>query len=240
MEDNKKTLNESLLKIKGMMYYDSQKTAFENEKVIEEQLGAPGMGVVNALTKRAINKTQPPKETHLGNFGRALVRPQGLLVKYLKYLTNNRDTLSKSPRGISDEKISELVETIYKLTKGVDFNQFPLATAFETLQTPSDFYALADSFNTKYGAWRKFDKAILRQNKSVRVANRITDALRMISARTGGTTPSTADNAQGTVTAGGKTGWFPECPQGINKLGCKSDMIGQVQNMLGEIGRAHV
>ena len=52
MEDNKQELNESLNKIKGMMYYDSKKTAFENEKVIEEQgiMGAPVGSVANDRT----------------------------------------------------------------------------------------------------------------------------------------------------------------------------------------------
>jgi len=161
-----------------------------------------------------------------------------LLKKWFEYFEENKDTFSQVGGGLDDDRIAELVDKMYEQMKGLEFNKKPVAEVFEELVTASDFIKLNDMFNEKYdpeGIENLYQWIENEISMSVMVVNRITNALKELSKKSQGNPDGEPEIDPGDESGGGSggfNGWYQPCGN-INKFGCKSDDIGQVQRMLG-------
>lgn len=174
MKDNKENLNESLQKISRLMYYDSTKTAFENEDLNENKKLNKDIEFiyVEEILNNEIIEEQFPGNMMAGSLARRAMRK--ITIK------NLNPYLRKIHRNVV--RLNDVISNL----EGKTYNGEPAIDAVKT-------------------AYKE------RYNEDLPIPG-----------------VSTEQPSQPKATDG-----YKPCPSGVNQFGCKSDMIGKVQSMLG-------
>jgi len=212
MEDNKEMLKESLKKISGLMYYDSTMTAIENKEIIEEQGFIDKVG--NVTSNLIGGKTGTDKWKQKRN------QPvtAGEITRVTRYLHNSLD-------GRLFNSDSRDMKNAYSQIYYLQGRKYNGADAIETVK---------NEYQRRYGTDLVSDIQTKLTNLDFTGAENQKNFLAVLQkgAETN-TQPEIGQDTAQAVSSGGKTGWFQPCQGGVNKVGCKSNSIGQVQQMLG-------
>jgi len=200
MDKNKELLQESLNRIKNMMYYDSEMTAIENEEIIEEQLGA-------LAAKPVVDMYRQQKGIP--------VRPQEV-VRVTRILHKNLNNSGNSRRVFRSVKNS-----LY---------QIQTLVGRKIHQTDEDaIEAIKNEYERLYGDNLISDVQNKLTNLNYKGLGKQKELLSLL--QSDGVTNTTSEPQVAPATSSNKT-QYPPCQGGVNKLGCKSNSIVLVQDML--------